>query len=155
MSPDEMAAATLSRPKIHRLPNLKPAPKPAPVSHWKAFIDNKPLVVCVVLFALYFPVAHQINKAYAPAPVPSPVPVASLTPPKPLSGDYQGVISEAHASGLPEDPNKTIVLKGDNQVIVGRMAKIPAQSEQITEIKNISNVDNDAGRELLSIISKY
>lgn len=49
----------------------------------------------------------------------------------------------------------TIVIKDDKQAIVGQMAKIPSQNQQITEIKSVSNVDNNIGRELLSIVGKY
>lgn len=50
---------------------------------------------------------------------------------------------------------KTIVLEGNNGTIVGQMARIPLENEQITEIKPLQDIDNVAGRELLSIINKY
>ncbi|MBY0406780.1 MAG: hypothetical protein K2Q01_03750, partial [Rickettsiales bacterium] len=50
---------------------------------------------------------------------------------------------------------QTIVLQGQNEAIIGQMARIPMENEQITEIKPASDVDNGAGRELLSIINKY
>lgn len=50
---------------------------------------------------------------------------------------------------------KTIILQGQNEAIIGQMARIPLENEQITEIKSASEVDNSAGRELLSIINKY
>ncbi len=56
---------------------------------------------------------------------------------------------------LAEDANQMIVLKGDSEAIIGQLAKIPAEHEHITEIKAVSEIDSNAGRELLSIISKY
>jgi hypothetical protein len=50
---------------------------------------------------------------------------------------------------------KTIVLQGQNDAIIGQMARIPASNEQIVEIKSPQDVDNSAGRELLSILNKY
>ena len=50
---------------------------------------------------------------------------------------------------------KTIILQGKNEAIIGQMARIPLENEPITEIKSASEVDNSAGRELLSIINKY
>ncbi len=54
-----------------------------------------------------------------------------------------------------ESKGKTINLQGKNESIVGQMARIPLENEQITEIKSVSDIDNSAGRELLSIINKY
>lgn len=67
-------------------------------------------------------------------------------------------IGEAQAApALPLHPKSgsTIRLKDHSGAIIGQMAKIPLENEQITEIKAINDIDNDAGRELLSIISKY
>lgn len=73
-------------------------------------------------------------------------------------GLLQAPMNDAAASTLaPSTLNqgKTIVISSQGGTIVGQMAKIPAGNEQITEIKSVSNVDNRAGRELLSIVSKY
>jgi len=70
------------------------------------------------------------------------LPVLAVIPPK-TANMTDGIIG------------KTIVLKGVNESIIGQMARIPLENEQITEIKSVSDIDNSAGRELLSIINKY
>ncbi len=73
---------------------------------------------------------------------------------QPASGGNMSMIptvSEAAAS----EQAKSINIQGNSGSIVGQMAKIPTENDQITEIKTVSDVDNTAGRELLSIISKY
>lgn len=66
-------------------------------------------------------------------------------------------ISDAQAApALPlNDKGSTIMLRDHSSSIIGQMAKIPLENEHITEIKAINDIDNGAGRELLSIISKY
>lgn len=64
-------------------------------------------------------------------------------------------ISDAHASTAAGNNDKTIILQGDEGSIVGRMAKISLDNDQITEMKPASDIDKDAGRELLSILNKY
>lgn len=55
----------------------------------------------------------------------------------------------------PPSDHKIIVLEDNGGSIVGQMAKIPLENEQITEIKPLQDIDNGVGRELLSIINKY
>ena len=52
-------------------------------------------------------------------------------------------------------PGSTITLQDKSGSIIGQMAKIPMESEPITEVKPIQNLDKGSKRELLSIISKY
>lgn len=66
-------------------------------------------------------------------------------------GDAQA----APALPLHDKSSSTIMLTDDSSTIIGQMAKIPLENEHITEIKAINDIDNGAGRELLSIISKY
>jgi hypothetical protein len=73
----------------------------------------------------------------------------------PPIGDAQAATGIAGLASFSEKEEKTILLKGQTESIVGQMAKIPVQNEQITEIKAITDIDNSAGHELLSIISKY
>jgi hypothetical protein len=65
-------------------------------------------------------------------------------------------VAEAVTASLPvEKQGKIIALQGQSGAIIGQMAKIPSENEQITEIRPVSEVDKNAGRELLSIVSKY
>jgi len=145
------ASAAAPRPKIHRLP---PAASHSPEKHpytanssglwrWGAFLFVLGLVWTVgqKQATAYF--KHDTLKLAALAPVENIQPESILQP-----------LSDAQAAALPERP-ATIMLRGSSETIIGQMAKIPAENEQITEIKAVSEVDNNAGRELLSIISKY
>jgi hypothetical protein len=51
--------------------------------------------------------------------------------------------------------SNTIVLRDQTTSIIGQMARIPLENEHITEVKPLHDIDNAAGRELLSIINKY
>jgi len=71
-------------------------------------------------------------------------------------------IADAQAAPTPppaytkvEKPGTTITLKDKSGSIVGQMARIPVENEQITEVKAINTVDNGSGHELLSILNKY
>jgi len=52
---------------------------------------------------------------------------------------------------------KTIVLRNENDVIVGQMARISSPAAPVAEVHSMSasGVDRRKGRELLSIISQY
>jgi len=133
------APHTSSRPKIHRLPNLPP---PAPS---RRILINYPLLLSC-LAALGLLVMAQLHKRSSSDPADSISNASDILPP----------VSDAQAS-VPsfDQPGQTMRFQDKDEVIIGRLARIPAQNEQITEIKPISEVDKDAGRELLSIISKY
>ncbi len=72
-----------------------------------------------------------------------------------MAGMLNAPISNAMASNSAAEQDKTIVIQGKTDAIVGQMTKFPATDEQGSEIKTISKVDNNTGRALLSIISKY
>ena len=72
---------------------------------------------------------------------------------EPSSGDAMASIPDMQR--LQTDTNQTIIIEGKSEAIVGQMAKIPSENGNIADIKTVSEVDNRAGRELLSIISKY
>lgn len=72
-----------------------------------------------------------------------------------LLPDAISAAQAAPATPLKDKSGSTILLKDHSGAIIGQMAKIPLENEQITEIKAINDIDNGAGRELLSIISKY
>jgi hypothetical protein len=72
---------------------------------------------------------------------------------EPSSGDAMASIPDIQR--FQSDTNQTIIIEGKSEAIVGQMAKIPSENGNIADIKTVSEVDNRAGRELLSIISKY
>jgi len=121
----------LSRPKVHRLP--------VAARHTSRKSQNMLVSVAAILTFVVMGVSYSKFSDKQAAELPDIMPVtANLNPLK-----------------APEKENDTIVIKDDNQTIVGQMAKIPSRNQQITEIKSVSNVDKGTGRELLSIIGKY
>jgi len=104
------------------------------------------------------------DKALAPEAVPAPAPAVKAPAPSadtsllisPGIGDAQAATNMPIMASLQPDRSAKVISLTDNSGgIVGQMVKIPAENEQITEIKALRDIDNDAGRELLSIISKY
>lgn len=50
----------------------------------------------------------------------------------------------------------TIVIKDDRQTIVGQMARIPViENKNGGDIRTVTNLDKNSGKELLSIVNKY
>ena len=145
------ATAVVSRPKIHRLPNFGAG------RNAEKYRKINILTICAGLFfagiasVLYSQNPHFFSK--------NTILKAALLPQISVGaqdGQATGAsfIGDAQAAvGKPS--NKVIALHDDSEHIVGQMAKIPADNEQIVEIKSVNDIDNRAGRELLSIISKY
>lgn len=151
MSGKDNVSGSPSKPKVHRLPALVTRKKKKPTDIFK----RSPMFLFAGLVMLLFAASFSIKKPESEALTVKPSDDA-----KTIMADNDPVapITMADArvgSVLPEKISKTIVIKGQAGIIIGQMAKIPAESEQITEIKAVSDIDNDAGRELLSIISKY
>jgi len=73
---------------------------------------------------------------------------------KPEAKMGSGALTSA-ASNVPA--GKTIVLKNENDIIVGQMARISSPSAPIADVHSMSasGVDKRKGRELLSIINQY
>lgn len=160
-----------ARPKIHRLPAAyarKPAEKSA-FSKTQLLWGSAFLLLVGSGLAVFSQSIEMKKEVLETATM---VPQISVTPPEPaheekslLSGASEilsPAIGDAQAAtgmkGLPESLEKTgntVIFHGNSDFIVGQMAKIPLENEQITEIKPVQNIDNEAGRELLSIISKY
>jgi hypothetical protein len=144
MNHEAVAPVLSSRPKIHRLPAtvLRSPEKPRLRSVLlKGGVMMAALTIVVVMLGWVVSLSSASRESFA----------------RVLAGSGGAPVSDAMASTLlsasPSD--STIVLADKSGTIVGRMAKIPAQNEHITEIKPVSEVDNRAGRELLSIINKY
>lgn len=52
-------------------------------------------------------------------------------------------------------PNKTVILKGSGDAIIGQITKITPPSKAGEEVNTVSEVDNRKQRELFSIINQY
>lgn len=141
MHSKEQLSLSPARPKVHRLP--------APIVHTKP--------------ALSLVASRPRRKSYPVAWWGSALLLVGIGSALAMVGHRQQVASitvgtPVTTAVLPgqEGSDGTITLQGDDaDKIVGQLVKIPAENEHITEIKSVSEIDNNAGRELLSIISKY
>jgi hypothetical protein len=142
MSHQAVVSASLSRPKIHRFPAAA-----SRRSKWLLFVTPvfmrtgmmfAALAVVVIMLSRLISFSSTAHFSMESALSASPTPV-----------------SNAMAAPIEKQSGDTIVITGNTGTIVGQMAKIPAQNEQITEIKPVTEVDNRSGRDLLSIINKY
>jgi|GEM_PF-3607436 len=153
------ASSPLSKPKVHRLPAsvlAKPPQKrefPKRALFWAgAFLTaaalslsmpSQPVVTAATMLPAVAVVSNRIQGSHAlinegTSMLPAAISDAQAAPALPLN-----------------DKGSTIMLRDHSSSIIGQMAKIPLENEHITEIKAINDIDNGAGRELLSIISKY
>jgi hypothetical protein len=132
--------ASVSRPKIHRLPGLPQEPRPSRLVNTVLSYGNTvklaftvSSVVLVLIFLVLF------ASRFFPA---------ALT---------QDIVATASAGTVTASPlEKTIVLRNENQVIIGQMARISSPIAPSSEVSTMSSdVDKRKGRELLSIINQY
>ncbi len=149
---------SVSRPKIHRPPfvgSRKSQKKPM-LPGFLVFWGGVLLALIVLSLSIKkepvikeattLPPVAVVSNRIAPPAEPAPVQSDSL---------IAGAIGDAQAAPSTGKPGTTIMLKDQSGAIVGQMARIPLENEQITEVKPINNVDNGGGRELLSIVGKY
>lgn len=159
--------AISTRPKIHRLPAAAPR-KLEPILPKKLFTALPYIVGGAVVLGLLAAIPPQHREQDLHVSKAATVPKISVTPEadtasaeKPAEAKMAMVdaksapVQAVQPAAKDETNGKTIVLQDKNDKIIGQMARIPAESEPITEIKSASEVDNNAGRELLSIINKY
>ena len=130
------------KPKVFRLPpaapskSLKPQQLPSIGYLWR--LGAALLVLGVLWPAATVFFAHDVSKTSAEPTL------EGILPP----------VSDAQAAA-PGEKLPTILLRGQSEAIIGQMARIPVENEPIIEMQAVSTVDNNAARELLSIISKY
>ena len=137
MNRAQTASTPAPRPKINRLPaKQKNSAQKRPVNLKSAITTGSGV------FALALALMLVHGRAALPAK-------ASST--EGLPGISVSASSEASVKS-----DKTIILSSGNDVIIGQMSKIPPQPEQqVKDIKVVSDIDNRAGRDLLTIISQY
>lgn len=125
----------LSRPKVHRLPV-------APVRYsYNYGLWGFAVASILVLLSGGIIISQAIFKGLSSMDMAQEAPTSMAATP-----------AEAVKSDASSD---TIIIRDEKQAIVGQLARIPAQNQQITGIKSVSNVDNAASPELLSIVGKY
>jgi hypothetical protein len=159
MSAEAVVSISLSRPKIHRLPAATPTHHTyihrfkgrvrSIISRRVLFMTSGALVSMVVLAVLLngfvSMLAYHINALPQFASVSGAN--ASL-----LQGFGDAMASPSASSAK---QGKTIIITSDNGSIVGQMAQIPDRMETPGNIKTMSDIDKNTGRELLSIVDKY
>ena len=140
------ATVCVSRPKVHRLPKRDANVRAKKGQQVKfVAVGGAALLVAGVAILVFTPEKTLLSGRILPA-----ISVGSQD--ASMIGDAQASVDGTiHAAKR----NKIITIHNDSEYIVGQMAKIPAENEQITEIKPINDIDSHAGKELLSIISKY
>ncbi|NBO19710.1 MAG: hypothetical protein EBV03_10915 [Proteobacteria bacterium] len=158
-----------ARPKIHRLPALPPR---KPVRKIPKMISSSvPYLVLGALFTMLAmssaPAnkskpeeleqiageAHLLPKISVNSQLDS-EPVALMAKNQPPA-DLPTTLTDLQPAVQDKKDGNTIVLRDHSTSIVGQMARIPLENEHITEVKPLQDVDNVAGRELLSILNKY
>ncbi|MDX1974672.1 MAG: hypothetical protein SFT92_03235 [Rickettsiales bacterium] len=139
MTNTDPAAPNLSRPKVHRLPKSVVAPDVTYATRLskqrrkRSFIYASSVVASVAVVVLLFDGFTSLLSQQ----------VAS-----------RGILQPIAA--IASDKQKSIVINGESHGIVGQMAKMPTdQQGEIRGIETMSELDRDANRELLSIVSKY
>ena len=167
MSSITSPSVIVSRPKVHRLPASSARRSVNKLNKINYVVGAVTIIAVGVAFLPF-------NKQVSNYSDKSPLPVATLPPISIHSQDaaveepsilrdatnaLSHTIGDAQAAVGTAAPSKkasTIIsLHNNSDYIVGQMTKIPVENEQITEIRPANDIDNHAGRELLSIISKY
>ncbi len=140
MTSPALALNTPIRPKIYRLPAARPQKKAALLPKHAFFGAFCLAATALVVMGTGSLLAH-IASDEAENKVISDAAAAFPPPGKPQTRTVK--------------QGQAIVITGNNGGIVGQMAKIPVQNEQIVEIKTVSGVDKRTGHDLLTIIGKY
>jgi len=137
MNPTQTASTQAPRPKINRLPaKQRNTAQKRPVNLKSAITTGSGVFALALALMLVHGLAALPIKTPATEGLPS--------------------ITVSASSEVSVKSDKTIVLSSGNDVIIGQMSKIPPQPEQqIKDIKVVSDIDNRAGRDLLTIISQY
>ncbi len=143
--------ANVSRPKVHRLPRRAHETRrlqlmAAILSYGNAakFIFTlSSLVLALVLSVLFLgrPLALMTSDSAK-----KPVTIAD-------SGLFSSADAVASAIST-ASPAKTIILKGDQGMIIGQMARLSAPALSSGDISAVSEVDNHREQELLSILNR-
>lgn len=145
MYSEAMVSAPLSRPKIHRLP--------VTLLHDRRHAKNRRAAIvttaAIVSLTLLAYMADRLARSGA-EPVAQEPAIPDIYEPKAMTD-----AAPAKAALAPAASGQSIVIRGEHGGIIGQLARIPTQNQQMTEIKTISEIDNRAGRELLGIIGRY
>lgn len=142
MSHQAVVSAPLSRPKIHRFPAA--TPRRRKISLNPVLLRTGLMITALVIVVMM--IGRLMNLTST----------TQLSVTNTLKNASPSPVSTALAAVSPEKMGgNTIVITGKTGTIVGQMARIPSQNEQITEVKPVTEVDNRGGPDLLSIIGKY
>lgn len=59
------------------------------------------------------------------------------------------------AAKIQENTDKSIIINGKDGGIVGHVTHIKPEQQEVTGIRTMTEVDNRASRDLLSVVNKY
>ena len=154
MISEAIVGTSLSRPKIHRLPASVLGRRDPLAANQKAIAASVAVLGVLTIIAYMAdkliyrnndqPAQEKQVQAAAPE-IPEEVPDETLVTPD--------IAQLAPSSAVRQV--QTIVITGQDEGIVGQMAKIPGRNAQIGEIESVSGIDNRTGPELLGIVNKY
>ncbi len=149
---NDVVTLPVSRPKIHRLPASLSSPEPRySLRSFRIARGVRMLGLLVVVSVALFIGSRLSGPSSIGGDATVTVAAARLSP---ASGDAMASIPDIQTLN-PDGTSKTIHIEGKSEAIVGQLARIPSENSNLSDIKTVSEVDNRAGRELLSIISKY
>ncbi len=137
------AAITRSRPKVHRFPASAKASRFARVKKWVASRSDRDKAYVLSGVSAVFVVSAiiiHISKLWGGAFIPE----ASAH-----------VIVQPAVTINQEKSDKSIIINGKDGGIIGQMATMPTQADTAPDIKSMTDVDNRASRDLLSVVNKY
>jgi hypothetical protein len=136
MSSQAIMTLPLSRPKVHRPPALRDG---AP--------DRRPLLLLVAGVSLLALAISKVSSA--------PQQIEQAAPMTEMKTAIEQAQSVEPTPAAPAKSSDTIVIEEGNQAIIGQMARIPTQNKTATDIRTVTSLDKEDGKELLSIVNKY
>jgi hypothetical protein len=148
MGSNDTVTLSVSRPKIHRPPSFLSEKKRRNSYQLPSLVRGVRLGLLLAVASLALFIASRMITT------PNATVTVAATRLEPSAGDAMAMLPQAQIEQA-RRKGKTIMIEGKNGTIVGQLAKIPSENGGISEISTVSDVDNRAGRELLSIISKY
>jgi hypothetical protein len=137
------AVITHSRPKIHRFPVPKKASRLARAKQWLALRtdqDKAYFLSAISAVFVFSAVIIHISKLWGGAFIPE-ASAHAVVPPTTMQ--------------MVEKADKTIIINGKDGGIVGQVTHIQPAAAEVTGIKTMTEVDNRASRDLLSVVNKY
>lgn len=136
-------SSTSARPKVFRLPVAEPEAQDGRARQlfdWLAL--NKPAVSITLVLALMAVTMTGLSKE-------------NKAKPEQLKKNEDNFTFFAPDAQRARGADQPFVIKDENSEIVGQITKIPAEGEELNQIKSTTDVDNRTQRDLLSVVNKH